>query len=72
MRQPMRWLPDTTGYEVLPQLRSHDYYKDIPVVMLTGKTGAADRIKGMMSGTNEYLTKPFNPEKLISVINKYL
>lgn len=65
-------LPDITGYDILPRLRAMNYYKDIPVVMLTGKKGAADRMKGLMSGTNEYLTKPFNPEKLISVIKKYL
>ena len=65
-------LPDMTGYDVLPRLREIPYYKELPVVMLTGRKGSADRMRGMMLGTNEYLTKPFNPEKLISVIKNYI
>lgn len=65
-------LPDTTGYSVLPQLKQLPHFKDLPVIMLTGKNGSSDRMKGMLAGTNEYLTKPFNPQKLLSVIGGYL
>lgn len=65
-------LPDMTGYEVLSTIRKNRELSDVPVVMLTGKCGAADRQKGMVSGSNEYLTKPFNPAKLLSVLGKYL
>jgi DNA-binding response OmpR family regulator len=65
-------LPDMDGYEILSTIRKNKEYSDVPVVMLTGKKGAADRQKGMISGSNEYLTKPFNPAKLLSVIGKYL
>lgn len=65
-------LPDMTGYEVLSAIRKKSALSEIPVVMLTGKGGAADRQKGMISGSNEYLTKPFDPAKLLSVLGKYL
>lgn len=65
-------LPDMTGYEVLSTIRKRSEFLEVPVVMLTGKSGAADRQKGMISGSNEYLTKPFDPAKLLRVIGKYL
>lgn len=65
-------LPDMTGYNILPQLKKLPHYENLPVIMLTGKRTPTDRMKGMLAGTNEYLTKPFNPEKLLSVINGYI
>lgn len=65
-------LPDMTGYEVLPRLKEMPHLKHVPAIMLTGKTGSADRVLGMRAGSSEYLTKPFNPQKLIGIIKKYL
>lgn len=65
-------LPDTTGYTILPQLKKLPHFAHLPVIMLTGKREAKDRMQGMLAGTNEYLTKPFDPQKLLSVINGYL
>ena len=65
-------LPDMTGYSILVQLQKDDGLKDIPVVMLTAKTGATDRQKGMQAGAVAYLTKPFDPNKLISTVAQYL
>lgn len=65
-------LPDTTGYTILPKLKEMPHIKKLPVVMLTGKTAPSDRMKGMLAGSNEYLTKPFDPQKLLSVIKGYL
>lgn len=65
-------LPDMTGYNVLPQLKKIAHFSDLPVIMLTGKSEAKDRMQGMLAGTNEYLTKPFDPQKLLSIIGGYL
>lgn len=65
-------LPDTTGHEVLPKMRENKHMEGVPVIMLTGRRGTEDRMKGMMAGSNEYLTKPFDPKKLTSVIKRYL
>lgn len=65
-------LPDTTGYTVLPKLKLIPHFTDLPVIMLTGKREAKDRMQGMLAGSNEYLTKPFDPQKLLSLINGYI
>ena len=65
-------LPDMSGYEVLAKIRQGGKTADIPVIMLTGKSNPADRMKGLHHGSNEYLTKPFDPAKLLAVLEKYL
>ena len=65
-------LPDMTGYEVLSRLRQRGGLAEVPVIMLTGKNKPSDRLKGLFHGSNEYLTKPFDPAKLLAVIEKYL
>ncbi len=65
-------LPDMTGYDVLPRLKEMPHLKDVPAIMLTGKTSSTDRVLGMRAGSDEYLTKPFNPQKLVGIIKKYL
>jgi len=65
-------LPDMTGYTILPQLKQIPHFAELPFIMLTGNKKATDRLKGMLAGSNEYLTKPFDPQKLLSVISNYL
>jgi len=65
-------LPDMTGYDILAVMRKNSRFSDVPVVMLTGKSGAVDRQKGISGGSNEYLTKPFEPAKLLAVLARYL
>ncbi len=65
-------LPDMTGYDVLPRLKEMPHLKNVPAIMLTGKTSSTDRVLGMRAGSDEYLTKPFNPQKLVGIIKKYL
>jgi DNA-binding response OmpR family regulator len=65
-------LPDMDGYQVLAEMRSSTRLKEVPVVMLTGKRSSTDRMKGLASGANEYLTKPFDPAKLLNVLGRFL
>jgi len=65
-------LPDMTGYDILARIQQEPRLKDIPVVMLTAKDSPLDREKGMRAGATAYLTKPFNPDKLLSVIGSYI
>lgn len=65
-------LPDMTGYDILPKIKEMKHLHDVPVIMLTGKKKPTDRMKGMLLGSNEYLTKPFNPDKLLSLIGNYV
>lgn len=54
-------LPGTNGFEVLRQIRARS---PIPVLMLTAKGEALDRILGLEIGADDYLAKPFNPQEL--------
>ena len=65
-------LPDMTGYEVLSRLRQSKRLAEVPVIMLTGKSNPSDKLKGLFHGSNEYLTKPFDPAKLLAVLEKHL
>lgn len=53
-------LPDVDGLEVLRQLKERPITSFIPVVMLTGKTSSDSQIKGLMTGADDYVTKPFD------------
>lgn len=65
-------LPKMDGYKILSIIKDNSLFKDIPVIMLTSKDGMISKWKGRRAGATAYLTKPFNPEKLVKVIEKYL
>jgi len=61
-------LPAVSGIEVCRQLRRRPETRDVPVIMLTAKSEEADRIRGLDSGADDYLTKPFSPKELVARI----
>lgn len=63
-------LPDKDGREACKQLRAHGV--NVPVIMLTGQTGAADTILGLDSGANDYVTKPFKFNVLLARVRAQL
>jgi len=65
-------LPGVDGYQVCKKIKSNKLSKSTPVVMLTGKGGAFDKLKGTMAGANVYLTKPVEQDKLKETIEKFL
>lgn len=58
-------LPGMSGMEVLQQLRADESGQDIAVLLLTARREEPDRIKGLSSGADDYLTKPFSPQELV-------
>jgi two-component system response regulator CpxR len=62
-------LPGITGFDVLKRIRQRS---NIPVLMLTTRGAAQDRIQGLQSGADDYLPKPFEPEELIARIHAIL
>ena len=57
-------MPDLDGYQLLRMFRSDNLLSEVPVVMLTARTGVEDRIKGLESGVDDYLGKPFDAKEL--------
>jgi CheY-like chemotaxis protein len=65
-------MPKMDGYEVCKQIRLNPAAKDLPIVMISGKDGFFDKVRGRMAGTTGYVTKPFGPETLMKAIETYL
>ncbi len=59
-------LPKVSGIEVCRQLRSKSETKNIPIIMLTARSEESDRIRGLETGADDYLTKPFSTAELIA------
>ena len=53
-------------------IRGNEATKDIPVVMISGKDGFFDKVRGRMAGTTGYITKPFGPETLMKMLETYI
>ena len=65
-------LPDTDGISIMKRLRAENATKTLPVIMVTAKTSEIDKVRGLDSGADEYLTKPFGVMELISRVKALL
>ncbi|HEY0171689.1 MAG TPA: response regulator transcription factor [Pyrinomonadaceae bacterium] len=65
-------MPGMDGYQLARALRSNPRTELIPVVFLTAKGERKDRIAGIRTGVDAYLTKPFDPEELLAVVSNLL
>jgi adenylate cyclase len=65
-------MPGMSGYEVCQQIRAHEVTCLLPVVMLTALTDVADRIRGIESGADDFLSKPVNREELLTRVKSLL
>ena len=59
-------LPLVSGIEVCRQIRRSPVSRTVPVIMLTARGEEADKIRGLNSGADDYMTKPFSPSELIA------
>ena len=62
-------LPGMDGFEVLHQIRA---FSDVPVLMLTARDDAMDKVKGLELGADDYVTKPFNHLELMARVKAVL
>jgi len=62
-------LPDTDGFEVCRRIRARS---DVPILMLTARGDATDRIVGLEIGADDYLPKPFDPRELLARLGAVL
>ncbi len=65
-------MPNMSGYEVCEKIREHYLTSELPVVLLTAKNRVSDLVAGFNVGANDYLTKPFSKNELLSRIKTHL
>lgn len=65
-------LPGIDGMSVCRRLKDDEATKHIPIIMLTAKTGEHDVVKGLETGADDYVTKPFSPKVLTARVGAHL
>ncbi|MFQ5763721.1 MAG: phosphate regulon transcriptional regulator PhoB [Rhodospirillales bacterium] len=65
-------LPTMSGIEVCRQIRARPDHRSLPVIMLTARSEEADRVRGLDTGADDYVVKPFSPNELTARINAVL
>ncbi len=65
-------LPGTSGVELARRLRADQRTRNIPIIMLTARTDERDKVLGLESGADDYITKPFSPRELMARIRAVL
>lgn len=65
-------LPKTDGMTILKKLKQDSLYSDIPVIMLTAKSMEIDKVNGLESGADDFITKPFGVLELIARVKAVL
>jgi len=64
------WIPAPSGAELLRKWRSEGW--EVPVLVVTGRTGVGDRVDGLDAGADDYLTKPFSFAELLARVRALL
>ena len=65
-------MPRLDGYQTCALIKNSQQFQNIPVIMLSSKDGLFDRAKGRVVGSNEYLTKPFSKDELLTAIRNHV
>jgi len=65
-------MPNRNGYEILRALKKDDRTRRTPVVLVTSKTQESDRLWGKRQGADEYVSKPFTPEQLLTAVRRFV
>ena len=65
-------LPGISGVALAKQLRADAHTRDIPIIMLTARGEERDKVLGLESGADDYITKPFSPRELMARIRAVL
>ena len=65
-------LPKVSGIEICRRIRSRSETRNLPIIMLTARSEESDRIRGLETGADDYLTKPFSTNELIARVRAVL
>lgn len=64
-------MPRLDGYQTCSLIKKNSHFSATPVVMLSSKDGLFDKARGRMVGSNEYLTKPFTKDTLLTAVQRH-
>ena len=65
-------MPRLDGYQTCALIKNNQMFKGTPVIMLSSKDGLFDKARGRIVGSEQYLTKPFTRDELLTAIRKYV
>lgn len=65
-------LPQMDGYHICQIVRKNPDFHDTPIIMLSGRDGLFDKMRGRLAGSTEYLTKPFDSNELVQTVQRHL
>ncbi len=65
-------LPGISGIDFARRLKKEDLTRELPIIMLTARTEEEDKVQGLESGADDYITKPFSPRELVARIRAVL
>ena len=65
-------LPGVSGIELAKRIRSDHVTKELPIIILTARSGEADKLQGFNYGIDDYVTKPFSPRELVARVRALL
>jgi len=64
-------MPGKNGFQVCRELKGHELYKTIPVILVTSRDTASDKFWGEQQGADGYVTKPFTSEELLRAVRRF-
>lgn len=64
-------MPGRNGFQVCRELKNHEVYGAIPVILVSSKNSASDKYWGEQQGANGYVCKPFTPDELIRAVKRF-
>ena len=64
-------LPYRSGHELVRQMRGHEQWRDVPIIVLTGRSGEEDVVRALDAGATDYVVKPFQFNELLARLRRF-